>query len=367
MKRRIRVLVVDDSALMRKYLRKILEEDPGLEVVEMARDGEEAVEKNLALRPDVITLDLNMPKMDGLTALQYIMHTAPCPVVVVSSLTQRGALATFEAFELGAVECVAKPEGTVSLGIDQVGEEIRRKVRAAAQAKVKSRAPVSGRQRAAPPRKPAVSPGASFEKVVVIGVSTGGPKTLGEVLPRLPGDLPAPVVVVQHMPEGFTRYFAVRLNETCALHVKEAEDGEPLTRGSIVVARGGYHLKFSRGTGKRELVVRLSREPRGSLYIPSVGVTLQSLRQLVKDDQIVGVMLTGMGSDGADEMALIKRGGGRTIAESEETAVVWGMPREVWERGGAEVLAPAYEIPRLIVDAVEGRKLERSKGAPGFA
>ncbi len=367
MKRRIRVLVVDDSALMRKYLRKILEEDPGLEVVEMARDGEEAVEKNLALRPDVITLDLNMPKMDGLTALQYIMHTAPCPVVVVSSLTQRGALATFEAFELGAVECVAKPEGTVSLGIDQVGEEIRRKVRAAARAKVKSRVPVSGRQRAAAPRKPSVSPGASFEKVVVIGVSTGGPKTLGEVLPQLPGDLPAPVVVVQHMPEGFTRYFASRLNETCALHVKEAEDGEPLMRGLIVVARGGYHLKFSRGAGKKELVVRLSREPRGSLYVPSVGVTLQSLRQLVKDDQIVGVMLTGMGSDGADEMALIKRGGGHTIAESEETAVVWGMPREVWERGGAEVLAPAYEIPRLIVDAVEGRKLERSKGTPGFA
>ncbi|MDH7577626.1 MAG: chemotaxis response regulator protein-glutamate methylesterase [Bacillota bacterium] len=366
--RRIRVLVVDDSALMRKYLRKILEEDPGFEVVEMARDGEEAVEKNLALRPDVITLDLNMPKMDGLTALQYIMHAAPCPVVVVSSLTQRGALATFEAFELGAVECVAKPEGTVSLGIDQVGEEIRRKVKAAARANLKNYASVSrGRQRAAAPRKPAVSSSSSFEKVVVIGVSTGGPKTLGEVLPRLPGDLPAPVVVVQHMPEGFTRYFASRLNEACALHVKEAEDGEPLARGSIVVARGGCHLKFSRGAGKRELVTRLSREPRGSLYVPSVGVTLQSLRQFVKDNQIVGVMLTGMGSDGADEMALIKRGGGRTIAESEETAVVWGMPREVWERGGAGVLAPAYEIPRLIVNAVEGKNFEGFKGTSGFA
>lgn len=358
----IRVLVVDDSALMRKYIKRILEEDPMIEVVDTARDGEDAVEKNLALRPDVITLDLNMPKMDGLTALQYIMNTAPCPVVVVSSLTQRGALATFEALELGAVDCIAKPEGTVSLNIEAVGAEIRMKVRAAAQAKTEKR--LAGKperrfhcrasertvQQCLP--QPA---SCTYEKVVLIGVSTGGPKVLGEILPLLPGNLAAPVVVVQHMPEGFTKYFAERLNCMCALEVVEAADGEPLRRGTIVIARGGYHIKFSRQLGKKYLTINISREPRNALYTPSVSVALQSLRQHVKDSQIVAVMLTGMGDDGANEFVEVRKGGGFTIAESEETAAVWGMPRAAWERGGADVLAPSYEIPEHIIKGVEGR------------
>jgi two-component system chemotaxis response regulator CheB len=364
--KKTRVLVVDDSALMRKYIKRILEEDPRLEVVDTARDGEEAVEKNLALRPEVITLDLNMPRMDGLTALQYIMHTRPCPVVVVSSLTQRGALTTFEALELGAVDCIAKPEGTVSLGIEQIGEEIRRKVRAAARANIKNCLPETKKRRdsgvRAAARFPTISAAdTAFEKIVVIGVYTGGPKTLGEILPRLPGDLSAPVVVVQHMPEKFTFHFASRLNEVCALRVKEAEDGELLAKGVVLVARGGCHLKFDKKLGQKSLQVRLSEEPRDALYIPSVGVTLQSLRQFMRDEQIIGVMLTGMGDDGVEEMLEIKRGGGYTIAESEETAVVWGMPRELARRGGADVLAPAYEIPELIVDAVEGRSLGRTQ------
>ncbi len=352
----IRVLVVDDSALMRKYLKKILEEDPRIEVVDTARDGEEAVEKNLSLRPDVITLDLNMPKLDGLTALQYIMHTSPCPVIVVSSLTQRGALATFEAFELGAVDCVAKPEGTVSLNLERVGEEIRAKVRAAAGAKLGTLRERSLRQ---PVQKSGPKRRSAFErargKVVVIGVSTGGPKALEQVLPELPADLPAPVVVVQHMPEGFTKCFADRLDGLCSLRVVEAADGMPLEGGTAVIARGGYHLKFGRPAGGGGLVVRLSRAPSGELYIPSDSVTLQSLRQHVRDDQIVGVMLTGMGDDGVAEMVEVRRGGGRTIAESQETAVVWGMPGELWRRGGAEVLAPVHEIGRLIAKAVGGK------------
>ncbi|MGB9791879.1 MAG: protein-glutamate methylesterase/protein-glutamine glutaminase [Thermacetogeniaceae bacterium] len=354
--KRIRVLVVDDSALMRKYLKRILEEDPGIEVIDAARDGEEAVEKNLSLKPDVITLDLNMPKMDGLTALQYIMHTSPCPVVVVSSLTQRGALATFEAFELGAVDCVAKPEGTVSLNLERVGEEIRMKVRAAARARVASAKRKVSRQpegKVNPPSRPA-----AYErggKIVVIGVSTGGPKALEHVLPELPGDLPAPVVVVQHMPEGFTRCFAERLDGICALKVREAEDGMPLENGAVAVARGGWHLKFGRPAVGKGLIVKLSREPSGALYIPSVSVTLQSLRQHVRDEEIIGVMLTGMGDDGVAEMVEVRRGGGHTIAESEETAVVWGMPGELWRRGGAEVLAPVHDIGKLITRAVKGR------------
>lgn len=355
--KRIRVLVVDDSALMRKYLKKILEEDPGIEVIDTARDGEEAVEKNLSLRPDVITLDLNMPKLDGLSALQYIMHTAPCPVVVVSSLTQKGALATFEAFELGAVDCVAKPEGTVSLNLESVGDEIRMKVRAAARARVASAKRRVLRQ---PGSKGSSSRPALYErtrgKIVVIGVSTGGPKALEQVLPELPGDLTAPVIVVQHMPEGFTRCFAERLNGICAIKVVEAEDGMPLESGTAVIAKGGYHLKFERAAGGRALVARLTREPSGALYIPSVSVALQSLRQHVRDEQIIAVMLTGMGDDGVEEMLEVRRGGGCTIAESEETAVVWGMPGELWRRGGAEFLAPVHEIGRLITRAVGGRR-----------
>ncbi|HHW39957.1 MAG TPA: chemotaxis response regulator protein-glutamate methylesterase [Syntrophomonadaceae bacterium] len=345
---------------MRKYLKKILEEDPAIEVVEMARDGEEAVEKNLALKPDVITLDLNMPKMDGLTALQYIMHTSPCAVVVVSSLTHRGALTTFEALELGAVDCIAKPEGTVSLNLDRVSSEIRIKVKAAARAKLKI---MLGRGKAAHPavvKKTAVSRPAPFDqsldRVVIIGVSTGGPRTLEGILPALPGSFPAPVIVVQHMPEGFTKCFAERLDAYCALRVREAADGVPLEKGTVTVARGGYHLKFARRPIDKRLVLRLSRDPGDVLYIPSVSVTLRSLRQHLRDSQIVGVMLTGMGDDGVDEMAQVRKGGGYTIAESEETAVVWGMPGELWQRGGADVLAPAYDIAPLIIRAVEGNR-----------
>lgn len=357
--KRIKVLVVDDSALMRKYIKKILEEDPAIEVVEMARDGDEAVEKNLALKPDVITLDLNMPKMDGLTALQYIMHTSPCPVVVVSSLTRRGALTTFEALELGAVDCIAKPEGTVSLNLERVGDEIRMKVKAAAGARLKA---MPGKQNAAHPAvfKKAALPPVLFDqnrdRVVVIGVSTGGPRTLEGILPALPGSLRASVIVVQHMPEGFTKCFAERLDACCSLPVKEAADGTPLEKGTITVARGGYHLKFDRQPIDRKLVMRLSREPDDVLYIPSVSVTLNSLRKYLKDSQIVGVMLTGMGDDGVDEMSQVRSGGGYTIAESEETAVVWGMPGQLWKRGGADILAPAYEIASLIVRAVEGKR-----------
>jgi len=347
---------------MRKYLKKILEEDPAIEVTEMARDGEEAVEKNLALKPDVITLDLNMPKMDGLTALQYIMHTSPCPVVVVSSLTQQGALATFEAFELGAVDCVAKPEGTVSLNLDRVASEIRMKVKAAARVRLKALSP-RGKANQPPPavcRKEAVARPTTVDqplgRVVVIGVSTGGPRTLEGILPGLPGSFPAPVIVVQHMPEGFTKCFAERLDACCALRVREAADGFPLEKGTVTIARGGYHLKFARRPIDKRLVLRLSRDPGDVLYMPSVSVTLRSLRQHLKDEQIVGVMLTGMGDDGVDEMAQVKSGGGYTIAESEETAVVWGMPGELWQRGGADVLAPAYDIAPLIIRAVEGNR-----------
>lgn len=349
------MLIVDDSALMRKILKKILEEDSRLEVIDSARDGEEAIEKNFYLSPDVITMDINMPKMDGLTALQYIMNTSPCSVVILSSLSKRGAMVTYEALELGAVDFIAKPEGTVSVNLEDIGEEIRRKVLAAAEASWQnSRRLVSRRQKKKVSVLPSATSGsAQLNKVVFIGVSTGGPKTLGEILPYLPAGFPAPVVVVQHMPEGFTRYFAERLDGMCALKVVEAENGQELEKGKIYVAKGGCQLGFEKRLGHDGIFLRLSKEPK-TLYVPSVSFSLGSLRKCISDKQIVAAILTGMGDDGADEMVKVRAGGGFTIAESRETAVVWGMPREAWERGGAEVLAPFYEIADFIIQGVNG-------------
>jgi two-component system chemotaxis response regulator CheB len=349
---RIRALVVDDSALMRRYLTEILESDPAIEVVGTARDGEEAVLAALSLRPDVITLDINMPRMDGLTALQYIMAEAPCPVLVVSSLTQKGALATFEALELGAVDYIAKPEGTVSLGIKALSAEIVSKVKAVARANLRHARRARPRPgRARRPCPPVRVPAGGTGKIVVIGVSTGGPKTLMEILPQLPGDFPVPVVVVQHMPAHFTAAFAERLNHHCALQVKEAANEDTLQPGRVLVAPGGYHLKVRKRLGSPEIRCQLSREP-ATLYVPSVSVTLSSLLEVVGPQRLVGVLLTGMGDDGADEMVKIREGGGFTIAEAEETAIVWGMPREAIERGGATRVLPAYAIAQALVEEV---------------
>lgn len=366
---KIRVLVVDDSALMRRYLTEILETDPSIIVVGRARDGEEAVLKAMELKPDVVTLDINMPKMDGLTALQYIMVQAPCPVVVVSSLTQKGALATFEALELGAIDYVAKPEGTVSAGIKALAAEIVAKVKTAARANWRRARPSLKR----PARTEAVPLPARLsceraERIVVIGVSTGGPRTLMDILPRLPRDFPAPVIVVQHMPADFTGPFADRLNRHCALRVKEAANNDVLTPGQVLVAPGGCHLKVRKRLGSREISCHLSREP-ATLYVPSVSVTMASLLDVVDTRRLIGVLLTGMGDDGADTMVRIKQGGGLTIAEAEETAIVWGMPREAIERGGAALVLPSYAIADALVEEVtrgvtgNGRHAHSTAGA----
>jgi two-component system chemotaxis response regulator CheB len=327
----------------------MLAADPHIEVVDVARDGEEAVAKARELRPDVVTLDVNMPRMDGLTALQHIIAEAPCAVVMISSLTQEGAVTTIEALELGAVDFVAKPGGTVSLGIKRLEREIVSKVKAAARANLRSARPKPGPRPVSPPPTKAVL--RSRFKVVVIGVSTGGPRTVMDILPYLPEDLPAVVLLVQHMPENFTASFAERLNRVCQLSVKEAEDGDELVSGRILVAKGGWHLKVARASGQR-LVARLTKQPADALYFPSVDVTMRSVLDHVSARDVVGVLLTGMGSDGAESMVEIRRRGGYTIAEAQETAVVWGMPREAYVRGGAEVLAPSFEIAQHIVEGV---------------
>jgi two-component system chemotaxis response regulator CheB len=352
----IKVLIVDDSAYMRRHLKLILESDPNIVVIDAARDGQEAVEKVKQVKPDVVTLDINMPVMDGLTALAHIMVECPTPTVVVSSLTQEGALATFEALELGAVDFVPKPSGTVSLDIDQAAEEIVAKVLAAARSGRRRRPSAAIKKRPArPPAAPAPRPPVArsgTEAIVALGISTGGPRTLMEVLPELPADLAAPVVIVQHMPSNFTASFAQHLDAMCALRVKEAEQGETLLPGWIYVGRGGYQMTVVPSALGKGVIIRQGGCSSADLFCPSANVLFESVARLY-GRRAIGVLLTGMGDDGANGMVQIRKAGGITVAESEETAIIFGMPREAIERGGAEIVAPSYQIANQIQAALK--------------
>lgn len=353
---RIKVLIVDDSALMRKVLKEIIMTDAELEVVGTARDGQDAIEKVHELRPDVVTMDINMPVMDGLTSLQYILSDFPeMPVIMVSSLTAEGAITTFEALELGAFDYVAKPSGTVSSNLHVVGREIIEKVKLAYKGASKKniRDRIVRRSNSTTHNK--VISAKNYDainnhdvsKVVVIGISTGGPGTLMEVLPMLPQDLKAAVIIIQHMPPSFTSSFAKRLNEACKLPIKEAETGDILQNGRGYLGAGGYHL-IVRGDGR---ALRLPTIPK-TIFMPSVNVTMESILENFGGKNVIGVLMTGMGDDGADAMVKIRNAGGTTIAEDESTAIVYGMPREAIERGGAEIVLPSYKIADAIIKAV---------------
>jgi len=359
---RIRVLIVDDSALMRRAIKEIIMTDAGLEVVGTARDGQDAIEKARELMPDVITMDINMPVMDGLTSMQHILSDYPeMPILMVSSLTAEGAMTTFEALELGAFDYVAKPSGTVSSNIHIVGREIIQKIKLAYKGvnkkSIKDR--IQRRSSAPPPKKQAwtkktdyssygnTSRGKEPSKVVVIGISTGGPGTLMEVLPMLPADLKAAVIIIQHMPPSFTESFAKRLDAACLIPIKEAEAGDVLQNGRGYLGRGGYQMVV-RGEGG---IIRLPSTPN-TIFMPSVNVTMESVLEAYGGKNVIGVLMTGMGDDGADAMVKIRRAGGITIAEDESTAVVFGMPREAIERGGAEIVLPSYKVAEAIIRAV---------------
>jgi two-component system chemotaxis response regulator CheB len=347
---RIRVLAADDSALMRQTLKRIIGASGDLELVGLARDGEDAVAKARELRPDVVSMDINMPKLDGITALQMILQEKICPVVMVSSLTQEGTATTFECLELGAFDFVAKPDGTVSSKMGEVANELIAKLKAAASQGVANRLR-GNRERRQARRTPlrATFENVSRQRAVVIGISTGGPATLQEVLPLIPADLPASVFLVQHMPPAFVSSFAKRLGEHCALKVVEGRSGMPVEPSVCYVAPGGMHLCLHRKmTG--DLVIRTPTVP-ATLFVPSVGVMMASVLAIYGADTI-GVLMTGIGDDGADQMVAIRQAGGHTIAESEQTAVVYGMPREAVDRGGACVVAPSHEVAGEIVKAV---------------
>jgi len=343
----IKLLIVDDSALMRRLLNIVFQAEGDFSI-RQAHNGKEAVALNNEFKPDVVTLDINMPEMDGITALSLIMAERPVPVVMVSSLTEKGALATFEALHLGAVDYVTKPGGTISLSIEEISEKLVGKVRAAAKAKVKGTSARGLTQRLREEREKPLPPpvfmrrGLGGEGLVVMGVSTGGPRTLEDILPLLPVDFPWPVLVAQHMPPSFTRTFADRMNEMCQLSVVEAAQPMTVEPGTIYIGKGGSDMVLGRRNGK--LTVLAKPESKEFMWHPSVELLGRTALECCDPARLVAVMLTGMGYDGADAFTEIKKLGGRTIAESEESAVVFGMPAELIKRGGASVVLPAEKV-----------------------
>ncbi|WP_309139776.1 chemotaxis-specific protein-glutamate methyltransferase CheB [Siccirubricoccus sp. G192] len=352
----IRLLIVDDSALMRRLLGEVFRAEGDFEVA-VARDGDEAMAMLAECRPDVMTLDVQMPRMDGLACLDRIMLERPLPVVMVSSVTEAGARETLKALELGAVDFVPKPGGAVSLAIDELGPLLVEKVRAAAAARlrpshrlrerVRLRAGLSASPTPSPApratrRDPAPRAAGLVDRVVLVGCSTGGPPALDALLGPLPADFPWPILVAQHMPAAFTGPLARRLDKLCALTVVEVTRPVPVVPGQVHIGRGNADLILSLRPGG--LVAMAAPALPEHRWHPSVDRLVTSALQHLSAERLVGVLMTGMGSDGAAAMARLRAGGGRTIAEAEETAVVWGMPGELVRLGGAEAVLPLDAI-----------------------
>lgn len=337
--RPIRVLIVDDSALVRQLLTQGLAADPALEVVGTAGDPYEARDKIVALQPDVLTLDVEMPRMDGVQFLRRLMPQYPLPVVMVSTLTQRGAQVTMAALEAGAVDFVAKPSSSQGLDLVEILGELRSKLKTAASIDVSGwRGRALPRPAAVP--KPMALPAGIADRVIAIGASTGGTEAIRQLVEGFPAAMPG-VVIVQHMPAGFTRMFAERLNQLCAMEVKEATHGDKVRPGLVLIAAGGKHLRLARCAGGFE--VHCSAGEKVSGHCPSVDVLMQSVAT-VAGPRAIGLLLTGMGADGADGLCAMRRAGARTLAQDQATSVVFGMPRVAFERGGAERLVPIDQM-----------------------
>lgn len=344
----IKILIVDDSAFMRKLLSDLFSAEPDFLVIDTARNGMDAVTKVKQLKPDLITMDVEMPIMDGIKSLEVIMKETPTPVLMISSLTRDGAEATIRALELGAVDFIAKSAGIMS-NIESISHEILVKSRAAVQAKVFKLAenPVKVLPTPKPITYNASSPG--DEKILAIGTSTGGPRALQEIITKLPGNLPCGVVIVQHMPPGFTKSLSDRLNSLSALTVKEAEHNDVIRPGLVLIAPGDYHMEIIREGNKK--VIKLNQDPPIGGHRPAVDPMMESVAK-VYGQRTVGVILTGMGHDGAKGIKLIKQQLGYTIAEDQSTAVVFGMPKAAIELGVVDKVAPLSAIAAEIVKAV---------------
>jgi two-component system chemotaxis response regulator CheB len=346
---KIRVLIVDDSAAMRQLLTKILESDPGIEVVGTAQDPLYARDKIKDLKPDVLTLDVEMPRMDGITFLEKLMRGHPMPVVMVSSLTQAGCEVTMRALELGAIDFFPKPTIDTLSGVSGGAAEIIAKVKTAARARVSPAQTAPS----APQQAPMPSGAAHFRltnQVIAIGASTGGTEAIRAVLTRLPADTPG-IVIVQHMPPGFTASFAERMDKLCALGVTEARDGDRVLPGHALIAPGNLHTALQRRGA--EYSVRVYMDERVNLHRPSVDVLFDSCA-LHAGKNAVGVILTGMGDDGARGLRKMRDAGAHTIAQDEASCVVYGMPREAVEHGGAEFIYPLERIARETLKLATG-------------
>ncbi len=335
---KVRVLVVDDSAFASGVISKILASSQHMDVVGIARDGIEALEKVKDLKPDVVTLDVAMPRMDGIATLGCIMSECPTPVVMLSALTGENTHATIEALEMGAVDFFLKPSALNPAGRDDTALDLLSKVQMAAKVPVsvlRSRARVGRARRS---RQPVKTRSRVPRKVVVIGSSTGGPRALTHVIPELPADIPAAILLVQHMPPGFTRSLAERLDSESEISIKEAEEGDGLNNGQALLAPGGYHMVVN----KRNKIA-LNQDPPVCGVRPSVDVTMESVASVYGASSL-GIVLTGMGSDGTNGADSIKKAGGKVAVEHESTCAIYGMPRNVIEAGCADIVVPLHRM-----------------------
>ena len=348
--RKIKVLIVDDSAIVRKILSEAVSSEPDMEVVGTAPDPYVARDKILALQPDVLTLDIEMPRMDGLTFLKRLMRHHPLPTIIISSLGQASCAATLEALRCGAVDVLAKPAGPYSVG--DLRQSLAGKIRGAAG----SRPRIASEVPTAPVEKPLAKAIVSarrypfpFDTVIAIGASTGGTVAIQDILLRLSADMPG-IVITQHIPAGFSRAFANRLDKICAMQVKEAENGDLVRPGLALVAPGDYHMLLRRTPAG--YVIELQQGPQVCYQRPSVDVMFASVAQ-VAGAHAIGVLLTGMGADGARGMLALKRANALTIAQDEQSCVVYGMPREAVRLDAVRTVASLNDMPKVLVEAVQ--------------
>lgn len=354
---KIRVLVVDDSALMRRVICNLLEEDPDLQVVGTAVDGFDAIHKVQELAPDVVTLDLEMPRLDGLQTLGYLMSERPTPCIMLSAYTPSGAETTLKALEYGAADFVQKPSGAISLNLERIREELIDKVKVARHIDLKRLPFRDGETRRAggeglsslPPQKNLPPLSSALKSIVAVGCSTGGPRALAELVPAFPRGFVAPVVIVQHMSGGFTKSLAERLDKDSMIRVKEAEEGETLLPGHAYLAPGDWHLEVERkGLGA---LARLNQRPPVQGVRPSVDMLFLSVAEAF-GEKAVGVLLTGMGRDGTKGMKAMKQKKARTLAQDEATCVVYGMPRAAYAAGVVDQVVPLKGMAAAIVESL---------------
>lgn len=349
----VKVLIVDDSAFMRNALASMLSSDPEIQVIGKARDGVEGIELVEKLRPDIVTMDVEMPRMDGIAALKYIMEKNPVPVIMVSSITTEGAKVTLDALDLGAVDFIPKNLSDLSINIVKIKEILIDKIKHIGRkgiVKRRIRPATASKTIEIPKSMPVRITGERRINLVSIGTSTGGPKALQEIIPKLPKDFPTPIVIAQHMPPNFTGPFAERLNQLSQITVKEAEEGEPLKNGVAYIAPGRGHMRVKRPRGI-ETVIAISENKEEFIYRPSVDALMSSVAEFFPG-RALGVILTGMGNDGLKGLIELKKTGGRIFAQNEETCVVYGMPKAVVDAGIADKVLSIEEMAGEIINAV---------------